>query len=159
VPIRAAARFGPIVTIGHSPLAFRVMIDRLQAHRTGLQHWLWLVLVACFALRSMVAPGYMPSIAAGSNKPLKLVICTAQGLKTISVSDGDSPPDGHGGGGTGGDCAFAGLGQPAHVACPSEQPGRHYAPSPPEAVAFVAPYAPLRRIGPQLGSRGPPARA
>ncbi len=133
------------------------MIDRLHARRTGLQNWLCLMLLACFALRSMVAPGYMPSLAAGPSKPLKLVICTAQGLKTISVNDTSAPPDGHNGSGADGDCAFAGLGQPAQVAFPDVQLGRDYAPSPPVTVAFVAPREPMRRIGPLLGSRGPPA--
>lgn len=133
------------------------MIDCLHARGTGLQHWLCLMLVACFALRSMVAPGYMPSPATAPGKSLKLVICTAQGVKTISVNDTSAPPDGHDGAGADGGCAFAGLGQLADIVFPDFQLGRD-TPSLPVTVACVAPRDPLRRIGAQLGSRGPPAR-
>jgi hypothetical protein len=135
------------------------MIDRFHARPWGLQQWLWLMLVVCFALRSLVAPGYMPSIAAGSNKPLKLVICTAQGVKTIPVSDNDPPPDGHGAPGANEDCGFAGLTQFAHLNHPDVAFNISGALSLPIAFAVVAPRDPVRRAGPVLGSRGPPATA
>lgn len=153
------ARFGPIVTFNRPPLAFTIMIDRLYERTWGLQHWLCLMLVASFALRSLVAPGYMPSIAAGSNKPLKLVICTAQGVKTIPVSDSDATPDGHDGPATGSDCGFAGLAPLAHWAHPDLLLTGNTGPTLDVAFAIVAPREPVRRVGPLLGSRGPPAAA
>ncbi|MBA4133015.1 MAG: hypothetical protein C0519_16535 [Hyphomicrobium sp.] len=135
------------------------MNDRFHARPWGLQHWLCLMLVACFALRSLVAPGYMPSIATGSNKPLKLVICTAQGLKTISVSDSDPPPDGHGAPGADGDCGFAGLTPLPQLTHPDVAASPTDALFLPIAFAVVVPREPVRRAGPVLGSRGPPATA
>ncbi|OYW55150.1 MAG: hypothetical protein B7Y80_09970 [Hyphomicrobium sp. 32-62-53] len=135
------------------------MIDRFHARTWGLQQWLWLMLLACFALRSLVVPGYMPSIATGSNKLLKLAICTAQGVKTISVSDSDPPPDGHGAPGTNEDCGFAGLTQLVQLTHPDAVFGATCALLLPAAFVFVVPREPVRRTGPTLGSRGPPATA
>ncbi len=122
--------------------------------------WLCHLLALCFVVRALIPPGYMPDMAAASKQPLKLVICTAQGLKTIAAPGRGAAPNGDRDSHDGADCAFATLSavaqmplisgavQPLQIAIPRTLP-----------FAMIGPREPVRRSGPSFGSRAPPRAA
>ncbi|MGL4396181.1 MAG: DUF2946 family protein [Hyphomicrobium sp.] len=121
-----------------------------------LRVWVVRLLVLAFAFRALIPVGYMPDFSALSNGVLKVVICTANGSKTVDIdADGKLQPanpnahDHH-------PCAFTGL-----AAIDLPQPHavvvKHTIAVEAVLIARLAVVLPPVRAGPQLGSRGPPS--
>ncbi|MEQ1711265.1 MAG: DUF2946 family protein [Hyphomicrobium sp.] len=120
----------------------------------SVRQWAARVLVVLFALRALVPAGFMPDFAAARDGGVRLVICTAQGLATITI-----PGDGEG---------HAPNRNGPQDNCPfGMMPVASNAPAPLVVTVAIALGAvetsfpdaahPVpRRIGPALGSRGPP---
>ncbi len=131
----------------------------MNAHQTRRQgtfrFWAVHLLVCCFALRALIPAGFMPDFSAAAEGKLRVVICSAQGSKTLTIALGD-----------------AGSHQPAthhgQEICPfaaAPLAGYQAADLPLlTSLAFVSVPSTLphddqvvvRRVGPPLGSRGPP---
>lgn len=114
-------------------------------------------LLTAFVLRALIPVGYMPDFGAVSKGVFKVVVCTAQGLKTMSVDlNGEQTPPSKHGGHDHHPCAFSGMATVAAnddgvvVAVPAYDTAAAIAPQ--RAVVL-----PPSRAGPPLGSRAPPA--
>ncbi|MDX2259228.1 MAG: DUF2946 family protein [Hyphomicrobiaceae bacterium] len=118
----------------------------------------WVVLVA-LCLRALVPAGYMPgtATAADGSKALTLVICTADGVRSVTIDVPDAPADGeHERQASDGLCPFAlaGPALPEPPVAAVRGPflvlmGQRVIPTPRLLLARVP-------TGPALGSRAPP---
>lgn len=130
------------------------MIEWQTASRRHARLWAARLFVVCFALRALIPAGFMPDFSAIKDGKISVVICTAQGNKTITVTldgkPGHSPSNAHD------VCPFAAA--PAAGSVPEVIQVRAAAP---EANVRLFPSQTelviVRRVGPILGSRGPPA--
>jgi hypothetical protein len=118
-----------------------------------LRLWVARLLVVCFALRALIPAGFMPDFAAAADGKFRVVICSAQGIKTVTLSlDGKvdhTPGKGHE------VCPFASVPAAAELSTPLTV-NAVIALTDVPAVWPHSEIMHLRRIGPILGSRGPP---
>jgi hypothetical protein len=121
-----------------------------------LRRWLCHLLLFAFALRAVIPAGYMPDFSGASGSLLNIVICSADGSKTISVDGAGHPVQSqHQTAKFGHPCAFSGLaalGLPSQAVFSIIGPELHLA-TPAIVREFVRPPV---RAGPAHGSRAPP---
>lgn len=121
----------------------------------SLRHWVSWTLLVCMMLRALVPVGYMPDFAAAAKGTFKVVICTSEGARTVTVAlDGDQQHQQKPG--------------KSHELCPfGAAPATGTLPAPAVAAlpaALASADAPLPahdviliwKPGPALGSRAPP---
>lgn len=117
----------------------------------------WLLL-AFFTLRALIPAGYMPDLAHLGDGGFKVVLCTADGLRTV-ILDGEGRPvePEKRKSGAGDECPFGATASKAFLAA---EPTRPIAIPPHGGSAIFTRYdlallPPAQ--GPPLGSRAPPA--
>lgn len=130
------------------------MIEWQTASRRHARLWAARFFVVCFALRALIPTGFMPDFSAVKDGKISVVICTAQGNKTITVTLDGKP--GHSQSKAHDICPFAAAPAAGSVpeliqvrATASEANVRLF---PSQADLVI-----VRQAGPVLGSRGPPA--
>ena len=132
------------------------MSIRVDDIRTGaLRGWIVRLLLAAVLLRALIPVGYMPDFGAAAKGVFKVVICSANGFKSVVVDkDGHKIPD-HSDSTQDQPCAFSGI---AVAALPSIEAGPQIAPEFADAsfIPRLAIDLPPSRAGPPLGSRGAP---
>ena len=133
--------------------AGRAFARRRHAGRPLLQLVLFLVL-----LRALIPPGYMPDLAAAQDGVITLVICSPDGLRTISLDENGNPvepgeaPEEH----QRQHCPFASVGS-------IDLPPLAKAPMPIVFTMRAALWSPQEGLGAErpvvgpVGSRAPPA--
>lgn len=121
----------------------------------SLREWLGGLLLVALVIRALVPLGFMPDIRALGNGDIKIVICTADGAKSVSVDpDGQPRPDK---GASSHDFACA-FGKPVALAIPSQEMPELNGPAAVSrwATSLSNAHPAVSRSGPPLGSRGPP---
>lgn len=124
----------------------------MTPRRSGLiriQARLGVLLVACaLAMRILIPAGYMVAPAQAQGGPPTIVICTAQGAKTVSVetsgvaqNDQGAPKPADGKGNPDHGCVFAGAVTPLPV--------------PSLTLAHAEAFVTASRIGPSVGHQRP----
>lgn len=131
-------------------------IPRSGGRRSNVRQWVVHVLLLALMLRVIVPAGYMPDFSAASDGMFKVVICTANGMQTVSLDEDGQPVPDQSTGHVDQPCAFSGL---AAVALPTAETFE------PISLTFEAavlarhsePELPVSVRGPPLGSRAPPS--
>lgn len=114
-----------------------------------------MLLLTAFALRALIPPGFMPKFFEAGSQTVKFVICSAHGFKAVaSDANGDVAP---GTPATHFDppCAFSGL---LTFSLPVPE-GVDVSPPAFDVTSLLPDLSrtlPSPRVGPMLGSRGPP---
>ena len=113
-----------------------------------------IALIFIFAARALIPTGYMPDFSSLSKGTLSVVICSGSGLKTVLLDQDGKPLPTHDQSDHHHPCAFTGL---AAITVTDFAPlafAQWFNAS--AAVWFEKTSPALHRIGPPLGSRGPP---
>lgn len=120
-----------------------------------LRRWVAWTLLVCMMLRALVPAGYMPDFAAAAQGTFKVVICTSEGIRTVTVALSSEPQHKQDSGKSHDLCPFGAapatgtLPAPAVAAVPAILASLE-APIPAHDVILVW------KSGPALGSRAPP---
>jgi len=116
-----------------------------------------IALLVILAARALIPAGYMPDFRSLSKGTLSVVICTGSGLKTVLLDQDGKPLPTHDQSDRHHPCAFTGL---AAVTATNFVPFAFAQGLNASTVVWFEIDAPtLRRVGPPLGSRGPPTLA